>query len=75
MQQHHAQGRLLVKDGPLQQPLEQQVAVRRVQHLLQRVAAAQPGAAERDGEQVQVVVAERGDRGIAEGPYAAQDTE
>jgi hypothetical protein len=57
---------------PMANPREQLVEVGRAQHRLERVALARLLRASRDADEVQVVVAEDGDRAIAERPHEAQ---
>jgi len=48
------------------QPMQQFIAIRRIEDLVQRVVAVQFRHAFRGGEQMQVVVAEHGDRATAQ---------
>ena len=61
-----------MQQRPLLQPFEQRGAVRRRQHGVERVVAAQPRAAVRHREQVQIVIAENDGRGIAQCANAPQ---
>ena len=57
---------LRMQQALVAQPVQQFVAVRRVENLVQRIGAVQLRHAFRDGEQMQVVVAEHGDRAVAQ---------
>jgi len=72
---HHRVRTLDVHQRATAQPLEQRVAIRRIEHLAERVALARAFHARRDAEQVQVVVAEHGHRAIAEVLHEAQACE
>jgi len=75
MQQRHPEPRVPMHHRAGQQPVEDGRAVGRAQHGVERVAAAQARDAECDGEQVQIVIAERHDGGIAKRPDPAQGRE
>ena len=73
MQQAQIERAVLVQERLIQQPVEQKIAVGCRQYIVQRIAAAQARAPVRNGQQVQIVIAQ-GDRGGAShGADAPQD--
>ncbi len=72
MNQGVAQRCVMVQQRAAHQPVDQFIPVRRCQHGIQCVVVMVGRMSVCKGEQVQVVVAEHGDRGIPEPPYEAQ---
>ena len=73
MQQAQIERAILVQQRPMHEPFEQDVAIGRGQYLRQRVVAAQARAAVRNGQQVQIVVAQRDRCGRSQGADAPQN--
>ena len=72
---HHREAAFGHDERARGEPCDERVAVRRVEDRVERVAAMRLAMAGGDGEQVEVVVAEHGDGGIAERHHLAQHGE
>jgi hypothetical protein len=72
---HHQPAVAVQRHGAVAQPVEQRLAVRRLQDVLHGVLAARGARALPQGQQVQVVVAQQALRRVAQGRQAAQHLE